>query len=268
MNPPVKDGWRSPTETISFDIRTEDTTVFRSIARLPTYEMTFYSEEGFNPEACALFGLNTASVRVDFNNNSTFGDYGSATQPDFTMLFTTPGDPSSLLFNYFNNADLIRDARTSPPASALGGQQFLVLPGATGAWVGQDGKIATYNSLSATYTFSDASRGDSVILELGSEWYLYVGSLVWIEYQQPNIFYKPVYLQHFVKYSLSNPSQELVSDRTWEFSVGASDTVFFKKNTLVNFEVEDVLDATPGHPSGFTGELSYVCRCIHGPLKS
>ena len=259
VNPPVKDGWRSPTETISFDVTTEDTTVELSIPRLPTYEMTFYSEEGFNPEACALFGLNTASVRIDFNSNSTFGDYGSATQPDFTMLFTTPGDPSSLLFNYYNNADLIQDADTSPPASVSGGQQFLVLPGATGAWVGQDGKIATYNSLSASYTFAAASRGDAVVLQqsLTGVWYLYVGSLTWIEYFSPRIFYKPVYLQHFVKYSLSNPSQELVSDRTWEFSGDAPNTVFFKKNNLVNFEVEDVLDATPGNPSGFTGE-SYL----------
>ena len=125
------------------------------------------------------------------------------------MLFCTPGDPSSLLFNYYNQEPSAIGQLNTPPSSPSYGDKYVVGPSPTGAWVGQSGMYALY-TLSGSWSFSSPQRGDIAKDPSSStDWYLYVGSLSWIELVQPNIFYKPVYLQSFTKYSLLDPDVEL-----------------------------------------------------------
>lgn len=256
MDAPIKDGWRSPSETLTFDVVSENTPATIESAKLPTYEITLRVPDGVNPEAVSFFGLNSASVRVDFNTSATFGDYGSSTQPDFTMLFCTPGDPSSLLFNYFNNNTEMR-VGYGPYSDPSVGEQFLVLSPATGAWSGQEGKIATY-LFSGSYSFSNPYRGQAVRRPTptsSSAWFLHMGSLSWIEYAKiPRIFYKPVYLQHFQKYSLLDPTVD-PTVQSWRISADSPNVVYFPMEPATT--VQDVVSSTPGSPSGFVGQ-SYL----------
>ena len=312
LESPVKDGWRSPTEELVFSVNSENTSNSFNNSKLPTYQIELRSDVGINPEAVSLFGLNTSSVRVDFSNSATFGTYNTASQPDLTMLFCSPGDPSSLLFNYYNQDSSALDVLNTPPttpvpqpfqvislsyapptapstgdkyligsppgtwaaslenhivewmgsfwnssAPSLGGlvtlqsngstleyngsdyvsvetpsefNKYVVGSSPTGPWVGQSGKYAvwTFGGSSFSWIFSDPSRGDMVKNPAStSQWYLYVGSLSWLELVQPNMFYKPVYLQSFAKYSLLNPDEEGAAGITWRIETGSPNTVYF-----------------------------------------
>ena len=52
---PVKDGWRSPAEKLTFSVTSENTSSTFNNDKLPTYEITVSSQDGINPEAVSLF---------------------------------------------------------------------------------------------------------------------------------------------------------------------------------------------------------------------
>ena len=54
---PVKDGWRSPTEKLTFSVTSENTSNTFDNDKLPTYEITVSSQDGINPEAVSLFRI-------------------------------------------------------------------------------------------------------------------------------------------------------------------------------------------------------------------
>jgi len=211
LESPVKDGWRSPVEELIFSVTSENTSSSFNNSKLPTYQIELKSDVGINPEAVSLFGLNTSSVRVDFSNSLTFGTYNTASQPDLTMLFCSPGDPSSLLFNYYNQDSSALDVLNTPPSGPSALDKYVVGTTPTGLWVGESGRYATWTFSGGTFSwvFSNPSRGDIVKNPAStSQWHLYVGSLSWLELVQPNMFYKPVYLQSFAKYSLLSPDED------------------------------------------------------------
>src|SRR5690606_22755869 len=69
---------------------------------------------------------------------------------------TPPAPPSS---ESTSSASVISMTTTAPPESPLDGDRFLVPSGATGAWSGQTGRVAEWDSTEGVWVFIDVPDG-------------------------------------------------------------------------------------------------------------
>ena len=226
LDAPVKDGWRSPTEEITFSVPSENGVDNVQTARVPSYEIIYDAgSNSINPESVSLFGINTGSAIIDFNDISSFGAYGTVSQPELTMLFCSPGHTNSLLFNYWANS-LIE--LNTPPLSPSLNDKYLVGTSPTGAWSGQAGKVATWSGVVWSflnvfpgYTARDAATG--LRIYDGSAWQDYYD-------EQPRIFFKPTYLMYFQYRGLRENIEDGIPDSRirWFMDPDNPTTVVFK----------------------------------------
>jgi len=235
---PVKEGWRSPGDTLIFSVPSENPAVSIESPRLPAYEMIFDAGGPWiNPESISFFGINTGSIVVDFNvDRSTFDVYGNVLQADFTMVFAAPGHPTSLLFNYWANS--VQEANT-PISPINAGDPYLIGPAPTGSFTGGAGALVTmsggggFNILQNPWVpnVGDTKRTLAGGLDIwnGTTWAEYYANI-------PRMFYKPLYLMHFQGYGLRSGDEVTLSDSAirWQFEPDSPRTVMFRTGSNTN----------------------------------
>tara|TARA_Y100001973_G_scaffold106348_1_gene183681 strand:- start:16130 stop:21874 length:5745 start_codon:yes stop_codon:yes gene_type:complete len=232
---PVKEGWRSPGDTLIFSVPSENPAVSIESPRLPAYEMIFDAGGPWiNPESISFFGINTGSIVVDFNvDSANFATYGNVQQADFTMVFAAPGHPTSLLFNYWANS--VQESNSPiPPINA--GDPYLIGPAPTGSFTGGAGALVTlnvpagFNVLQNPWApnIGDTKRtiGGGLDIWNGSTWAEYYANI-------PRMFYKPLYLMHFQGYGLRSGDEVTLSDSDirWNFDPDSPRTVMFSTDS-------------------------------------
>lgn len=74
-------------------------------------------------------------------------------------ISTDPPPPVTPSSESTSSASVISVTTTAPPGSPLDGDRFLVPPGATGAWSGQTGKVAEWDSTEGAWVFIDVPDG-------------------------------------------------------------------------------------------------------------
>ena len=230
LDAPVKDGWRSPTEEIIFSVPSENGVDNVQTARVPSYEIIYDAgSNSINPESVSLFGINTGSAIMDFNDSPSFGAYGTVSQPELTMLFCSPGHTNSLLFNYWANS-LVE--QNDPPSLPSNGDRYLVGPSPSGAWSGAQGRVAEWNDAFQSWMLPMPQTGDTVRNKTPNvDLDIYTGS-TWAEYYEtvPRIFFKPTYLMYFQASNLRNDLDDSRPDSAlrWYMDTNNPTTVVFK----------------------------------------
>ena len=78
------------------------------------------------------------------------------------------GDPVDPVYepdDDFAGATIFSASYSSPPGGATDGQSYLVPVGATGAWAGHDGEVATYDADNDLWTFETVTPGTVIYVE-------------------------------------------------------------------------------------------------------
>ena len=259
LESPVKEGWRSPTEKLTFAVEAVDGADLET-SRVPSYEIIYDAgSDSINPESVSFFGINTGSIIVDFNDSPTFGVYGSVSQPRLTMLFCSPGHPNSLLFNYWANSIA---QQNNPPASPETGDTYLVGSTPTGDWVGHAGELAVWSGSAWSFSAYFPDTADTVRNKTpGADLDIYDGAS-WVEYyaEVPRLFYKPTYLMYFqsedIRYGRSDTRPD--SEIRWFINPSVPDTVVFKTNLSVSDQKPYYAPFRPGQFKSQSNENFYL----------
>ena len=129
-----------------------------------------------------------------FRRDAGAGDWAATTRYGWTRKFPrsieritddgTEGDRARLAGpgSPLNAADTrFLGVRSAPPAFAVLGATYGVQDGATGAWAGHDGELATW---SGSWSFADPDDGDEYLFhtrrEAGGAWHIHRGAAAWV----------------------------------------------------------------------------------------